>query len=181
MEPIFGQRTTHLPRAQPPRRPASKRRQVQGRTRRLALEICEPRLPLAALPVSVPLFDSPLADPSPAAEVFTPGQTANVDPAIDSTHAPTPELDERETNPEAGSTEIVGEGDVSEASDWNSLGAGPEATALSATLEESAGASLEGTSSDQPFSLRLAQDQSDEPAGPDAGTVMTASTSSRWR
>lgn len=168
MEPSYGQRTTCLLLAPPPRRPASTRRQAQGRTRRLALEICEQRLPLAALPVSLPLFDSPPADPAPAAEVFTPDQTAAVDPASDSTQAPSAELGELESNPEADSTEAVGEGDVSEVVDWNSLGAGPEAMALSATLEESAGGSLEEPSSDQPFSLRSAQDQADQPAGPEA-------------
>lgn len=170
MEPIYGQRTTCLLLSPPPGRPASTRRQAQGRTRRLALEICEPRWPLAALPLSLPLFDSPPADPSPAAEVFTPDQTAEVDPASDSTQAPSAELGELESNPEADSTEAVREGDVSEAADWNSLGAGPEAMALSATLEESAGASLEETDSDQPFSLRSAQDQADEAAGPESAS-----------
>jgi len=165
MQPIFGQRIMSLCGARPPRQLAEQRGQTQRRTRRLALEVCEPRWLLAALPWSAPLFDTPLADPSPAAEVFDPGRTAPADPASDSMQAPTADPDQVQNNPDADPSEIADEADVSESSDWNSLGARPQAMSLSAALEGSTSASSEETSSDQPFSV---QNQPDEPAGSEA-------------
>lgn len=168
MQPMFGRRTTSLPGAQPSHRRAEQRGQAQGRMRRLALEVCEPRWLLAALPWSVPLLDASLADPSPAAEVFTPGRTALADPASGSIKAPTAARDRSGNVPGADPAEIDGD-DGSETSDWNSLGAGPETMTLSATLEGSTIASPEEeTWSDPPDSLRSEQNQPDEPAGPEA-------------
>ncbi len=165
MQPIFGQRIMSLCGARPPRRLAEQRGPAQRRTRRLALEVCEPRWLLAALPWSAPLFETPLADPSPAAEVFDPGRTAPADPASDSMQAPTADPDQVQNNSDADPSEIADEADVSESSDWNSLGAGPQAMSLSATLEGSTSASPEETSSDQPFS---GQNPPDEAAGSEA-------------
>lgn len=168
MQPMFGPRTTSLPDAQPPRRRAGQRGQAQGRTRRLVLEVCEPRLLLAALPWSDPLLDTSLADPSPAAEVFTPGRPAPADPASDSLDAPTADSDRLEDIPDTDPAEIAGEDDGSETSDWNSLGAGPEGMPLSATLEESTIASPEEENWSDPSSLRAEQNRPDEPAGTEA-------------
>ena len=174
MEPGFRLRKTMLRRWQLRIPPAKERGASKTRTRRLTFEICEPRLPLAALPMLPLADDMPLVDRLQAAEFIAGSfETSSGDPTHAVPAAPATDLCVEEPNPDASPSEIVvADGDDSEGSSWNSLGAGPKEMSLTATFEEANGQSTEQSSWGQESLPLLGQTGPNNPvaheaAGPD--------------
>jgi len=190
MDPGFRLWPPSVARAQPVRLAPRGRQRRKIRTRQLAFEIFEPRLPLAGIPllpatdmplIDVPLIEMPATDEPAGCEVAeSGGEGSFASPARELPGAGDAVLceenlceEEMHADPRRPGINPE-ESDSSDVAGWNSLDAGPEPNWLFATLEDSPDRLAEDRLAEPLFSLG-------EERNPVVGSRDDSASDNRWQ